>query len=47
MEIITSITEQPKQKFILSLENNESVEFYLYYSMSQKAWYFDSYILSG
>lgn len=51
MEIITSITDQPKQKFVLTLENNESVDFYLYYSMSQFAWYFDfqykDYVCNG
>ena len=41
MKIITSITSQPKQQFILRLENNESVIFRLYYYSSQKSWYYD------
>ena len=41
MQIITSITDQPKQKFILRLDNNESATMRLYYYESQSSWYFD------
>lgn len=41
MQIITSITEQPKQSFTLRLENNEVATMRLYYYASQSSWYFD------
>lgn len=41
MQIITSITNQPKQKFVLRLDNNESATMRLYYYESQSSWYFD------
>ena len=41
MEIITSITAEPKQRFVLTLDNNESAIMRLYYYASQKSWYFD------
>ena len=41
MKIITSITSQPRQQFILRLDNNESVTINLYYYSSQSSWYFD------
>jgi len=41
MQIITSLTEQPKQKFNLKLDNNERATMRLYYYESQKSWYFD------
>lgn len=41
MNIITSITDEPKQKFTLRLENNESATMRLYYYASQNSWYFD------
>ena len=41
MQLITSITDQPKQKFTLRLDNNESAQMRLYYYSSQKSWYFD------
>lgn len=41
MQIITSITEQPKQSFTLKLDNNETVRMRLYYYASQNSWYFD------
>lgn len=41
MQIITSITNQPRQRFVLRLDNNESVTMKLYYYQSQNSWYFD------
>ena len=41
MQIITSLTEQPKQKFNLKLDNNERATMRLYYYQSQNSWYFD------
>ena len=41
MQIITSITDQPKQSFVLRLDNNESVTMRLYFYESQNSWYFD------
>ena len=41
MEIITSITSNPRQKIILKLENNETALFRLYYYTTQNSWYFD------
>jgi len=41
MQIITSITAEPKQRFVLTLNNNESAIMHLYYYISQKSWYFD------
>lgn len=41
MKIVTSITDQPRQNFIVGLDNNESVEFTLYFYSSQSAWYYD------
>lgn len=41
MQIITSITDEPKQSFVLRLENNESATIKLYYYESQNSWYFD------
>ena len=41
MQIITSITEQPKQRFNLKLDNNETATMRLYYYQSQNSWYFD------
>ena len=41
MNIITSITAQPKQNFVISLDNNETVNINLYYYSSQRAWYYD------
>ena len=38
---ITTITAHPKQRMSLVLENNETVEFFLYYLPRQQAWYFD------
>lgn len=41
MQIITSITEEPKQEFTLKLDNNETATMRLYYYASQNSWYFD------
>lgn len=41
MRLITSITADPKQRFVLKLDNNESAIMRLYYYASQKSWYFD------
>ena len=41
MKIITSIAAQPRQRFVLKLDNNESAIMRLYYYTSQNSWYFD------
>lgn len=41
MKIISSITTEPKQRFTLRLDNNESATMRLYYYSSQNSWYFD------
>ena len=41
MQKITSITSRAKQKFSLVLENNETVEFLLYYLPRQQGWFYD------
>ena len=41
MNIITSITSQPKQNFSVKLDTNEVVSFNLYFYSSQNAWYYD------
>lgn len=41
MGLITTLTNSPKQRHQLMLDNNETVDFMLYYSARQQAWYFD------
>lgn len=41
MQVITSITSQPKQTFNIRFENNEVVVITMYYYASQHAWFFD------
>lgn len=41
MKQITTLTSSPNQRHQLILDNNESVDFLLYYSARQQAWYFD------
>lgn len=41
MKIITSIAAEPRQRFVLKLDNNESAIMRLYYYTSQNSWYFD------
>lgn len=41
MQLITSITSKSKQRMTLVLENNETVDFFLYYSARQQSWFFD------
>lgn len=41
MQIITSITEQPKQQFNIKLDDNSQAVVKLYYYASQNSWYFD------
>lgn len=41
MKLVASITTEPKQRFVLKLDNNESVIIRLYYYSSQNSWYFD------
>lgn len=41
MQIITSITDQPKQLFNIQLDNNSQATVRLYYYASQQSWYFD------
>lgn len=41
MKIITSLTSQPRQRFALKLDNNETAIMKLYYYNTQHSWYFD------
>lgn len=41
MRLVSSVTTEPKQRFVLKLDNNESVIIRLYYYSSQNSWYFD------
>lgn len=41
MQQITTLTNEPKQRHQLVLDNNETVDFRLYYSARQQAWYYD------
>lgn len=41
MQHITSITNQPKQRMTLVLENNETVDFHIYYLPRQQSWFYD------
>lgn len=41
MQQITTLTNSPNQRHQLVLENNESVDFRLYFSARMQAWYFD------
>lgn len=41
MRIITNITTEPRQRFVLNLDNNETAILKLYYYTSQNSWYFD------
>jgi hypothetical protein len=41
MQEITTLTNSPKQRWTLVLDNNETAEFYLYYLIRNQAWYFD------
>lgn len=41
MKRITSITSKSKQQMTLALDNNETVDFKLYYFPRQQSWYFD------
>ena len=41
MQLITSITSKSKQRLTLVLENNETVDFFLFYSPRQECWFFD------
>lgn len=41
MQEITTLTSSPKQLHTLVLDNNEKVDFKLYYLARQEAWFFD------
>ena len=41
MQQITSITSSPKQQMSLVLDNNETVDFKLYYLGRQQSWFYD------
>ena len=51
MKIVTSLTSNPKQRFLLRLDNNTTAIMRLYYYASQQSWYFDieydNYINNG
>ena len=41
MQKITQITSKSKQRMTLFLENNETVDFFLYYLPRQQSWFFN------
>lgn len=41
MKEITALTGEPKQRYQLVLETNDTVDFRLYFYPSQRSWYFD------
>ena len=41
MQIITSITSSSNQHMTLVLDNNEKVDFRLYYLIRQQSWFYD------
>lgn len=41
MQHITTLTSSPNQRHQLVLDNNETVDFRLYYSARMQAWYYD------
>lgn len=41
MQTITSITSSVNQRMQLVLENNETVDFHIYYSARMQSWYYD------
>lgn len=41
MQIITSLTNEPNQRHQLVLDNNETVDFRLYYLARMQSWYYD------
>lgn len=41
MQQITTLTNEPNQRHQLVLDSNDTVDFRLYYSARQQAWYFD------
>ena len=51
MEIISSLTNEPRQRFSLPIEGGELVNIYLYFYQTQYAWYFDfeyrDYVCNG
>ena len=51
MQIVSSITNEPRQKFNLSVEGGGVVRIYLYYYTTQYSWYFDfeydNYVCKG
>ena len=41
MQQITTISSNPIQQMQLVLENNDTVDFKLYYSMREQSWFYD------
>lgn len=41
MQQITTLTNEPNQRHQIVLDNNETVDFRLYFSARQQSWYFD------
>lgn len=41
MQQIDTISSEPKQRFSLVLDNNETVDFKLYYLARMQSWYYD------
>lgn len=41
MELITSLTDSPRQSFNFPIDTGDIVDFYMYYYLTQKSWFFD------
>lgn len=41
MNQIISLTDSPRQSFYFSIDTGDKVNFYLYYYLTQKSWFFD------
>lgn len=41
MQLITTLTSQPNQRTQIPLENNDTVDFKLYYSIRQQSWFYN------
>lgn len=41
MKQITSITNEPRQSFLVPIDGGEMADFKLYYYITQKSWFFD------
>lgn len=41
MKLITSLTDNPRQSFQFPIDTGDIVDFYLYFYITQKSWFFD------